>query len=151
MFKKDDRYTQGIYKPINSKKYKGNGYPIYRSGYELKFFKWCDSNARVLEWGSENYIIPYLNPLDNKYHRYFIDNYVKIKLDNDKIEKYLIEIKPFKQTLKPEKKGNKKQTTFIYEAKTFIQNKAKWDAAKKYCDSKGFKFLIITEKELNIN
>ena len=148
MFKKDDRYTQGIYKPINQQKYKGQGFPIYRSGYELKFFRWCDTNCRVLEWGSENVIIPYFNPVSNKYQRYFVDNYVKLQLDN-KIEKYLIEIKPFKQTCKPEK-GNKKETTFIYEARTFIQNKAKWDAAKKYCENKGLKFLIITEKELNI-
>ena len=150
MFKKDDRYTQGIYKPINPKKYKGQDLPIYRSGYELKFFRWCDTNSRVLEWGSENYVIPYLNPVDNKYHRYFVDNYVKLKISDEKTEKYLIEIKPFKQTLKPEK-GNKRNTTFLYEARTFIQNKAKWEAAKKFCDNKGFKFLILTEKELNIN
>jgi hypothetical protein len=149
VFKKDNRYTQGIYKPINPNKFKGNGFAIYRSGYELKFFKWCDTNKRVLEWGSENYVIPYLSPLDGKYHRYFVDNYVKIQLDNNIIEKYLIEIKPFVQTLKPEK-GRKKQTTFLYEAKTFITNKAKWDAAKKFCEKKNFKFLILTEKELNI-
>ena len=92
MFVKNDRYNQGIYKPINPQKYRGKGYAIYRSGYELKFFKWCDMNSRVLEWGSENFVIPYLNPLDSKYHRYFVDNYVKIKLDNNIIEKYLIEI-----------------------------------------------------------
>lgn len=149
MFKKDDRYTQGVYKPINPQKYKGKGFAIYRSGYELKFFKWCDTNKRVLEWGSESYVIPYLSPLDGKYHRYFVDNYVKLQLDNNKIEKYLIEIKPFAQTKKPEK-GRKRQTTFIYEAKTFITNKAKWEAAQKFCDKKGFKFLILTEKELNI-
>jgi len=149
MFSRNEKYTQGIYKPINPKKYKGNTYPIYRSGYELKFFKWCDSNNRVLEWGSENYIIPYMNPVTGKYQRYFVDNYVKIQLDNNKTEKYLIEIKPFIQTLKPIK-GRKKETTFIYEAKTFIQNKAKWEAAKSFCDKKGFKFLILTENELNI-
>jgi len=149
MFSKNEKYNQGIYKPINSKKYKGSTYPIYRSGYELKFFKWCDINSRVIEWGSENYVIPYISPLDGKLHRYFVDNYVKLQLDNEKIEKYLIEIKPFKQTLKPIK-GNKKNTTFLYEAQMFVQNTAKWDAAKSFCDKKGFKFLILTEHELNI-
>lgn len=149
MFVKNDKYRQGIYKPINAHKYKGKGYAIYRSSYELKFFKWCDGNHRVLEWGSENFVIPYLNPIDSKYHRYFVDNYVKIQLDNNVVEKYLIEIKPFKQTLKPSK-GNKRNTTFIYEARTYVQNCAKWDAAKAFCDQKGFKFLIITENELNI-
>lgn len=149
MFVKSEKYNQGIYKPINSKKYKGSTYPVYRSGYELKFFKWCDITERVVEWGSENYVIPYINPLDGKMHRYFVDNYVKLKISENVYEKYLIEIKPFKQTLKPTK-GNKKNTTYIYEAQTFVQNQAKWQAAKSYCDKKGLKFLILTENELNI-
>jgi hypothetical protein len=149
MFAKNDKYNQGLYKPINSKKYKGGTYAVYRSGYELKFFRWCDTNSRVLEWGSENYVVPYLSPLDGRYHRYFVDNYVKLQIGENKTEKYLIEIKPYIQTFKPEK-GNKRNSTFLYEAKTYVTNQAKWDAAKAFCDKKGFKFLILTEKELNI-
>jgi hypothetical protein len=141
-------YRQGIYKPINRGKYKGLKLPIYRSGYELKFFRWCDANTKVLEWGSESVIIPYMNPVDQKYHRYFVDNYIKFQKDGV-LHKYLIEIKPSYQTIRPIK-GRKKPTTFIYEAKTYIQNKAKWEAAEKWCDQKGYKFLILTEKELNI-
>ncbi len=91
--KKDKRYRQGIFNPVNSQKYIGKGKPTYRSGWELKFFRWADLNENILAWGSENIIIPYLNPLDGKVHRYFVDNYVVIK-EGENIKKYLIEIKP---------------------------------------------------------
>jgi trans-aconitate methyltransferase len=54
--------------------------------------KWCDDNISIVEWGSETIIIPYISPIDNKIHRYFVDFYVKIKNKNNLIEKYLIEI-----------------------------------------------------------
>jgi hypothetical protein len=38
----------------------------------------------------------------------------------------------------------------LYEQKTYVQNVAKWKAASKWADKKGYKFLIVTEKELNI-
>lgn len=38
----------------------------------------------------------------------------------------------------------------LYEQKMFIQNKAKWEAATKWALKKGCKFIIITEKELNM-
>ena len=84
--KKDKRYRQGIFKPINSKKYIGKGDPIYRSSWELKFFRWADLNENILVWGSENIIIPYLSPIDNKVHRYFVDNFI-VFLDRNKNKK----------------------------------------------------------------
>lgn len=143
--KKNSKYRQGIYTPINQDKFIGKA-AIYRSSLELKFFKFCDSNANVLKWGSENVVVPYISPLDNRVHRYFIDNYVVIK-EGNVIKKYLIEIKPFKQTSPPTTKY-KKQQHLIYEQKQYAVNQAKWNSAREYCKKNGLSFLILTEKEL---
>jgi hypothetical protein len=148
--KKNKKYRQGIYKPINRKKYAGGSDPVYRSSWELKFCKWADSNSRVLRWGSESIIIPYVSPLDGKVHRYFVDNFIVFLNRDNKPTKYLIEIKPSKSVSKPSTHGNKKKTTLIYEQRTWVVNQAKWDAAKRWSDQKGFEFLILTEKELGI-
>jgi trans-aconitate methyltransferase len=67
----------GKYRPISPQKYKGNPTEIYyRSLWELRFMKWCDENKKVLEWGSEEIVVPYRSPLDGKYHRYFVDFYI---------------------------------------------------------------------------
>ena len=44
----------------------------------------------------------------------------------------------------------KKSKTLLYEQKMYVQNTAKWQAANEWANKKGYKFLIITEKELNI-
>ena len=138
------KYKQGVYKPINGDKFMGE-YATYRSGMELKFMRFCDSNPKVLQWGSENYIIPYRHP-DGKMRRYFVDNFVKIQ-EGDKITKYLVEIKPSRQT-KPPGTKYKKKAHMIYEQIQYAVNMAKWESCKKYCDKRGFRFLIITEKDL---
>ena len=148
--KKDKRFRQGIFNPTNPKKYVGKKNPIYRSGWELKFFRWADLNENILAWGSENIIIPYLNPLDGKVHRYFVDNYIVFKDRDGNKNKFIIEIKPSKQTIRPVKTKYKKQKTILYEQKMYIQNTAKWKAANEWAKKKGCKFLLITEKELNV-
>lgn len=145
---KDDRYRQGLFKPKNVSKYLGKTLPVYRSGWELKFFRWCDDNDNVLEWASESIIIPYLNKADGKVHRYYTDGIVVLR-EKSGIFKYVVEIKPSSQTIPPVS-GNKKKSTINYENYRYIQNLSKWDAAKKWCDKKGYKFLILTEKELGL-
>jgi len=142
------KFRQGVFKPRNHKKYVGSGYPVYRSGWELKFFRWCDENANVLEWASEAIVIPYTNPIDGKVHRYFTDGVLVIK-ESDTVSKYIVEIKPSSQT-KPPTTGKKRNSTVIYEGRRYIQNTAKWQAAKKWCVQRGYKFLILTEKELGL-
>ena len=93
------RWRQGVFTPKNSDKFIGTK-AIFRSGLELKFFRFCDLNEKVIKWGSENIIVPYYSPLDNRIHKYYVDNYVVIRED-DQIKKYLIEIKPYKQTKRP--------------------------------------------------
>ena len=144
-----NKFKQGVYKPVNIEKYIGKKLPIFRSGWELKFFKWADCNENILKWGSENVIIPYLSPLDNKVHRYFVDNFIIFKDRNGNNNRFLIEIKPSKQTKRPVRSKKKKSSTMLYEQKTYVINVAKWKAAQEWADKKGYKFLIVTEKELN--
>lgn len=140
-------YKQNFYKPVNAQKYIGNGMPFYRSGMELKFMRWCDKNPNVLKWSSESVIVPYVSPIDHRVHRYFIDNAVVIK-EGNVVKKYLVEVKPESQTKPPSKHGNKKESTILYENATWLINNSKWEAAKKYAQSIGYEFLIITEKHL---
>ena len=139
------KWRQGIFVPQNQDKFIGTK-ATYRSGLELKFFRFCDNSPNVLKWGSENVIIPYRSPLDNRAHKYYVDNLVIIKED-DQIKKYLVEIKPYKQTKKPQTKYRKK-SHLIYEQRAYITNQAKWEAARDYCKKCGYSFIIITEKEL---
>jgi hypothetical protein len=143
------RFKQGLFKPKNRGKYIGKEDPVYRSGWELKFFRWADDNPNVVEWASEAVIIPYVSPLDQRVHRYYTDGIVAIKEGNF-IKKYIIEIKPKSQTVLPTR-GRKRMATMVYETARFAQNQAKWDAAKKWCDKHGYSFLILTEKELGID
>ena len=101
----------------------------------------------MLEWTSESVVIPYISPVDRRAHRYFVDNTIAIR-EGDKIIKYLIEIKPKKQTIPPKPSNRKKRSTVIYESNRYVQNRAKWDAAEKWCKKRGYKFLILTEDEL---
>jgi hypothetical protein len=140
------KYRQGKFVPINKDKFIGS-HAIYRSGLELKFMRFCDNNPNVLKWGSENIVVPYISPLDGRVHRYFVDNFVIIK-EGSIVKRYLIEIKPSKQTQPPNTKYKKKEH-LIYEQSMYVVNSAKWDAARKFCKLKGFDFLILTEKHLN--
>jgi len=141
---------KGRYQPNNPLKYKGNFRNIiYRSLWELKFMKYCDSNQNILEWGSEEFFLPYRSPLDNKVHRYFPDFYIKVKENTGQIKKYIIEVKPKKQCIEP-KPQKKKTRTYIYEVRQYAQNQAKWKAAEEYCLDRGYEFKILTEKELGI-
>jgi|TARA_B100000927_G_scaffold66904_1_gene52756 hypothetical protein len=106
--------------------------------------KWCDVTPSVQEWGSEEIIIPYVSPVDGRKHRYFPDFYVKVKN-----KKYLVEVKPFKQTLEP--KTQKRHTKrYINEVVTYAVNQAKWKAATEFCKDHSWEFMLITEKELKI-
>lgn len=80
--------------------------------------------------------------------KYFIDNYVVIK-EGNVTKKYLVEIKPYKQTLEPVPSKNKKKSTLLYESVAWVTNCSKWDSAREYAKKHGMEFIIITEKDLN--
>lgn len=148
--KKNKNYIQGIYHPKNPQKYKGSVPIIYRSGLELKSFRYLDNNSNILTWGSESIVIPYISPKDGKMHRYFVDLVASLKDRNDgKIKKILIEVKPDKQTKPPTITAKKKQSTMLYEKYQYAVNLAKWDAARQWAKNKGYTFIILSEKHLN--
>jgi len=138
------------YKPSFPKKYKGDPNNIIcRSSWERKFCRWCDLNENILQWGSEEFSIPYVSPLDNRIHKYFPDFIIKLKENSGRIKTYVIEVKPKKQTLPP-KPGKKQTKSYIYEATEYAKNQAKWKAAQEFCADRAIEFKIITEDELGI-
>ena len=140
---------KGKYKPSYPQKYKGDPTNvIYRSLWERKFMVYCDKNENVLEWSSEEIALPYKSPLDNRIHRYFPDFYIKVK-EGNKIQKYLVEIKPKRQVSEP-KVQKRKTKGYIYEVKEYVKNQAKWKSAQEFCEDRQWKFKIMTEDDLGI-
>jgi len=146
---------KGYYYPINPEKWiitesfdtKGKGIK-YRSSWELKFMRFCDFNDNIIRANSEGIVIPYISPIDNKYHKYYMDFIIETR---DGVS--LIEVKPFSQCLppKPPKNDSEKSINNYRKAiETYAVNQAKWDAAKKLADDNGWDFRIITEKELGL-
>jgi hypothetical protein len=105
---------------------------------------YCDENDDIIEWGSEELVVPYISPLDRKRHRYFPDFYIRTKNG----DKFLVEIKPKKYT-KPPRPTKRVSKAFMHEVKEWARNRAKWSAAQDICKKNGWKFLIITEDHLN--
>jgi hypothetical protein len=138
------------YKPEYPKKYKGDPNNIIcRSSWERRFCRWCDLNENIISWGSEEFFIPYLSPVDNRVHRYFPDFIIKVREQNGEIKTYVIEVKPKKQTVPPKQKSRVTKS-FLYEAKTYAVNQAKWKAADEWCKDRMVQFKVITEDELGI-
>lgn len=139
-------YLQGRFNPRNPLKYHGRLDQIFfRSSYELSAFRWLDETTSVIQWSSEEIVIPYLSPVDKRMHRYFVDIWAEIKDKQGQTKRFLLEIKPKKETEPPKKRRGKR---FIEECETFARNTAKWDAAQRYAKTKGWEFKILTETEL---
>lgn len=153
---RNKNYHQGYFVPKNIDKYKGNLSDgiIYRSSWEQKFMTYCDLHPSIVYWSSETAVIPYLNPIDNKIHKYFVDFWIMTNNKNDGIKKYLVEIKPSNQLVKPKpliegKKYKKSQLkSFEWAMVEYIKNSAKWEAATQFCKQYDMKFIVITEKQL---
>jgi len=140
---------KGRFKPKNTSKYKGNpNNIIYRSSWELSYMVNLDRNPDVISWGSEEIMVPYKSPLDNKTHIYFVD-FCITKLNNGKKETILIEIKPDRQTRPPVKK-QKVTKKYLSEVTTWGINDAKWKAAEAYALKRGWKWQILTERHLKL-
>ena len=141
---------KGKYQPSYPQKYKGDPTNIiYRSLWERKFMVYCDVNENIIEWGSEEIALPYRSPIDNRVHRYFPDFYIKVKESTGTIKKYLIEIKPKKQTTPPPK-PQRQTKKYLYEAYEYAKNQAKWKAAEEFCKDRMWEFKVLTENDLGI-
>ena len=133
---------KGRFRPSNPKKYKGDSTNIiYRSLWELKFMRRCDTHPEIAQWASEEVVITYRSLIDGKRHRYFPDFWIK-KINNDVT---LVEIKPAVQSVPPQK-ASKLTKRYIEEVKTWGTNLSKWRAAQEYCDDRGWTFMVLTEK-----
>jgi len=140
------KFKQGYYTPKNPEKYKGNlAKIVYRSSWEQTFNSFLDNNPNVLGWASEEIVIPYIKPTDNKVHRYFPDYWMMYQNKDGDIIQEIIEVKPSIQVRKPR---SRKPKTRLIEDVTYAINNAKWEAATKWCEARGMLFRILTEKDL---
>lgn len=143
---------KGYFRPKNPQKYRGDpSNIIYRSRWELMVMSRFDNDPNVIWWQSEETIIPYKSPIDGRYHRYFVDFTARMKTADGGFKTAIIEVKPASQTRPPElQEGKKKNKRYINEVLTWGVNEAKWKAATKYCQERGYEFIILTEKELGL-
>jgi hypothetical protein len=142
---------RGRYKPKNPSKYDGDPTNIiYRSLLERRFMVYCDTNSSILKWSSEEIVVPYVSPLDSRWHRYFVDFWVQYRDSNGTLKSSLIEVKPMAQTKEPKRvpSGTKPTRRMLNEIMTWGVNQAKWKAAKEYCNDRKWDFKILTEKDL---
>ena len=147
---RDGKYHQGRFHHQNPQKYKGDvNNIIYRSSWELKFMQWCDRNENIMEYGSEEFWIPYVSPVDNRVHRYFPDFIIKVKESNEEIKTYVVEVKPKRQTIPPKQKSRVTKS-YLYEVQTYAVNQSKWNAADEWCKDRRLEFKVITENELGL-
>lgn len=135
------RWAQGVYEVINRDKYVGLGKPRYRSGWELSFMRFCDSNDHVLQWASEAVQIPYRHPLTGKQTIYVPDFLITYRTRDNKVRGELIEIKPKKQSVIESKMNSRDRAVVAI-------NYAKWDAAQRWCRHQGLVFRVITESDM---
>lgn len=134
--------ARGRFKPENPGKYIGNSSQVlFRSSWEIRFMTFCDRNPSVLKWASEEVAIPYIKPTDNKRHLYYPDFLMIVKDKDNVIRKYIIEIKPLKETMITARSS-------VYDKLAVAVNTAKWEAAQAFCDKNGFIFKVMTEADM---
>lgn len=155
---KTGKFKQSYFTAKNPHKYHGDPSKIiYRSSWEHRFMSWCDLHPSIVKWASEPVGIPYISPLDERHHMYYVDFWVLVEKDGAK-KQYLIEIKPSVQTKPPAQtlisKVNEGAATtaqikrFNRELRTYIVNKAKFQAAHEYAINRGMEFQVCTENFL---
>jgi hypothetical protein len=96
----------------------------YRSGYEAKVYEYLDIDIDVASYDVEPFEIEYIHK--GKYHRYVPDIIVKYIDGHTEV----LEIKPATQTL-------------------LEVNHSKWTAADKACKTRGWQFMVVTEKGID--
>lgn len=144
------KFKQGIFTPAYPDKWYGKQQIVYRSSWELLFFKYADSNPAVTKVASEEVVIPYYFELDQKVHRYFPDVLMEYNDKHGNTRTIMIEIKPHAETIMPVKRRGQSEKSFVDRMVTYQKNQAKWDAAKKWCNEKNITFSVMTEYDLGI-
>lgn len=146
---------KSYYQPKYPEKYLGDvNNIICRSSWERKYAIFVDNSKDVIKWVSEPFSIKYYYEIDKKFHNYWPDFYVETKNGT----KFIIEIKPFKETKPPKnykntgnyKANQKKKYRYIRESKLYVKNQNKWKAAEILANKRNMQFKVITERELGI-
>jgi hypothetical protein len=140
------KYHKGVFVPKNPSKYIGNHSPVWRSSWELVFMNFCDSHSSVLQWASEPFGIKYKcpfssSPKDRQVRQYFPDFFMQYIDQAGNIHMEVIEIKPLKESKMTESKSTRDRLANV-------KNQAKWQAANAYCEANGFKFRVLTERDI---
>jgi hypothetical protein len=110
---------------------------------------------KYIDWKAEtfNELKPVFATVDELYQldtlNSTLGDYIKVKESNGLTKKYIIEIKPQKQTIEP-KVPKRKTKSYIYEVVEYAKNQAKWKAAEEWCLDRGYEFKVLTENELGI-
>ena len=138
------RWAQGNYVIVNREKYAGNGTPRYRSGWELSFMKFCDTNDHVLQWASESIAIPYRHPITGKVTQYIPDFLMTYRTRDNTMRAELIEIKPKSQSVIESKMNSRDRAVVAI-------NYAKWHQATLWARNNGMTFRVITEDDMFAN
>ena len=139
------KFASGVFTPRNPGKYVGKHRPRYRSGWELTFMTFCDTNKSVLSWASEAIQIPYKNPFTGKQTVYVPDFFVMYEDKNGNKKAEVVEIKPKKQSIIESKVASAKDRAVV------ALNHVKWQAAMEYCKRAGLTFRVITEDDIFYN
>lgn len=138
----------GKFVPTNKEKYKGDWKKItYRSSWEQYFMRWLDNHPNVVQWNSEEVVIPYFCNAEGKKRRYFMDFWAKF----DDGKQFFFEVKPFKETQPPKQPANitvASKKRFMNEVYTYSVNMDKWKAAQATANKMGINFRLITENSL---
>lgn len=135
------KWAQGHYQVQNPDKYVGTRTPRYRSGWELSFMRFCDTNDNVLQWASEAIQIPYRHPLTGQQTIYVPDFFITYRTRDNTVRAELIEIKPRGQSVIEENMKPKERAVVAI-------NYAKWAAATKWARKNGLVFRVITEDQM---
>lgn len=148
-------YHKGRYEPKNKEKYIGKKIPTYRSGWEKQICIQFDDSPYVIEWASEPFAIQYrfvdVQNGTEQWLLYVPDYYAKMETNRGTV-RFLIEVKPFSQTVepKPPKVRNPKALRrYDGEKMLFAKNSAKWHYAKLFCKANGLEFKVLTEKDFS--
>lgn len=165
----NSKWHQGYFIPTKNPKKCLTKENIFRSSWEQSFMMWCDSSDKVVRWASEPIKVPYRNPIGNleyckknnlnpkdpknwSVNNYWTDFWCELLGADGKIQKIFIEIKPYAQTQKPEPITTgatlKEYRSYNHNAQTYLQNMAKWAAAKRYFEERGCVFAVWTERTL---
>lgn len=162
------KYHGGNYIPKHKDKVlklNTQGGVYYRSSWEKKIMTWLDYKKEIIKWGAECLRIPYqMTHYDNgdvkiKGHTYYPDFYYEMRMNDGSLKQVVIEVKPQKEYEDAilfeqgkfkidEKISHKKLKNLEYRFRMAHQNSEKWKTTIKWCDKKGYKFIVITEQHL---